>query len=227
ATGKEIPESGKLINTVAWRLHAETTYAIEGSVFIGGAALQWLRDGLGIIKDASESEALAQTLQSNDDVYFVPALSGLGAPYWDVDARGTIVGLTRQSTRAHLVRAALEAMAFQSRDVIDEFTRVVPDRTFDVLRVDGGACNNDFLMQFQADLLQRPVERPRILESTALGSAGLAAITCGFWTQEQFIDINGAEHVFEPKANANDVDALYARWQDAVARSRTWHQESA
>ena len=224
-TGHDIPESGNLINTVAWRIDDALTYAIEGSVFVGGAAVQWLRDGLGIIDDAAETETLARSLEGNDDVFFVPALSGMGAPHWDMNARGTIVGLTRQSTRAHFARATLEAIAYQSRDVIDEFRRILPATNFEELRVDGGACKNDFLMQFQADVLQRPVVRPRILESTALGSAGLAGITCGVWTQDQFLDMNRAECVFEPQVPASDVDALYARWQDAVARSLSWNRD--
>jgi glycerol kinase len=224
-TGEHLPESGRLLNTVAWRTGGKATYAIEGSVFIGGAAVQWLRDGLELIDDADETQALAESLDGNDDVYFVPALSGLGAPYWDPNARGTIVGLTRQTTRAHLARATLEAIAYQSRDVIDAFASVMPDIEFDQLRVDGGACRNDFLMQFQSDLLQRPVIRPRILESTALGSAGMAAIACGFWTREAFADINGPERVFEPRAAAADMDALYARWVQAVDRSRMWKTE--
>ena len=225
ATGEHLPESGRLLNTVAWQTSGKATYAIEGSVFAGGAAVQWLRDGLELIDDADETQALAESLDANDDVYFVPALSGLGAPYWDPNARGTIVGLTRQTTRAHLARATLEAIAYQSRDVIDAFASVVPDIEFDQLRVDGGACRNDFLMQFQSDLLQRPVIRPRILESTALGSAGMAAIACGFWTREAFADINGPERVFEPLASAADMDALYARWVQAVDRSRSWKPE--
>ncbi|MDE0838841.1 MAG: glycerol kinase GlpK, partial [Kiritimatiellae bacterium] len=225
ATGEDLPESGRLLNTVAWQTGGKVTYAIEGSVFAGGAAVQWLRDGLELIDDADETQALAESLDGNDDVYFVPALSGLGAPYWDPNARGTIIGLTRQTTRAHLARATLEAIAYQSRDVIDAFASIVPDAEFDRLRVDGGACRNDFLMQFQADLLQRPVIRPKILESTALGSAGLAAIACGFWTREAFADINGPERVFEPLASAADMDTLYTRWLQAVERSRMWKTE--
>src|SRR6266542_2503305 len=169
-----------LLTTIAWRLQGRTTYALEGSVFIAGAVVQWLRDGLGILKTASDSQAMAESVPDTGGVYFVPAFVGLGAPYWDMYARGTIVGLTRGTTAAHLVRAALESIAYQSRDVLEAMTADAGERVR-ALRVDGGAVANDFLCQFQADILDARVERPRVIETTALGAAGLAGLGAGVW----------------------------------------------
>lgn len=215
--------SKNLLTTVAWSLGSKsrTDYAVEGSVFIGGAAVQWLRDGLGLIKKSGEIEALAQSVPSSDGVYFVPALSGLGAPYWDPKARGLIVGLTRGTTRAHIARAALEAIAYQTRDIL-EVMKKDTQKPFRTLRVDGGASSNNFLMQFQADVLGIPVERPKITETTALGAAGLAGIAAGVWkTKEDFADRRRIDRIFRPSAIKNRRE-VYEKWKDAVKRSRKW-----
>ncbi len=231
-TGGRPRFSKNLLTTVAWSLGTlkNTEYAVEGSVFIGGAAIQWLRDGLKIISNAKESTTLAEQISSNEGVYFVPALVGLGAPYWDPNARGTFVGITRGTKRAHFARAALEAIAYQTRDILEVMEKDTspPGRrarqAFKVLRVDGGASSNDFLMQFQADVLGIPVERPTILETTALGAAGLAGIACGFWRdREEFSKLRKIQKVFRPKPGfAHQRTFLYDRWQDAVRRSRHW-----
>ena len=221
-TGRELILSDHLLSTVAWSWDGHTDYALEGSVFTGGAAVQWLRDGLHLIEDARETAALAASLEGNDGVYFVPALSGLGAPYWDAAARGTILGLTRASTRAHVVRAALEAIAYQSRDVLDVMAEATGRRP-KVLRVDGGAVRNDFLMQFQADILGLRVERPRMPETTALGAAGLAGIEAGLWRDpEDFISRRKVGRAFAPRMQPRERERLYAKWQEAVERCRHW-----
>ncbi len=209
-----------LLTTVAWRTNGRTEYALEGSVFIAGAAVQWLRDGLNLITNAAESEALATSVSDNQGVYFVPAFVGLGAPYWDQDARGAIVGLTRGATRAHLVRAALEAMAYQTRDVVESMQRDSGIKAKEI-RVDGGATRNDFLCQFQADLLGIPVVRPVITETTALGAAYLAGLAVGFWKSEKEIAKQWqVEKRFEPKMKRSERERLYEGWQEAVARVR-------
>ena len=181
-TGADIPRSDAgLLATIGWRRNGQTYYALEGSVFIAGAAVQWLRDEMGLIREARETEGIACSVPDTHGVYFVPAFVGLGAPHWDAYARGTIVGLTRGANRKHLVRAALESIAYQTREVVDAMTRdsgIKPE----VLRVDGGAARNDFLCQFQADILGVPVERPAMTETTALGAAYLAGLATGFWT---------------------------------------------
>jgi glycerol kinase len=220
--GKKPRFSKNLITTIAWSLGNvdETEYALEGSVFIAGAALQWLRDGLKIIKHAQDSEKMALGLSSNEGVYFVPALAGLGAPYWDPRARGLISGITRGTTSAHLARAALEAIAYQTRDLFEVMKKDVrtgfkPAPTS--LRVDGGASANDFLMQFQADVLGIPVERPRILETTALGAAGLAGLAVGFWKDKREFDcLRQKDRVFYPKMRNSEREKLYQRWLEAV-----------
>ena len=186
STGQTPRFSKNLLTTVAWSLGNlnQTEYAVEGSVFIAGAAVQWLRDGLQIVKSAKDTEQMAKTLGSNDGVYFVPALVGLGAPYWDAHARGAILGLTRGTHRAHIARAALEAIAYQTRDIL-EVMKQDTQHLFTKLGVDGGASANDFLMQFQSDLLGIPIERPKILETTALGAAALAGIAVGFWKTKE------------------------------------------
>jgi glycerol kinase len=178
--GQRVQPGGGLLTTIACDAAGKPAYAMEGAIFIAGAAMQWLRDGLGVIQSAEESEALARGIESTDGVYFVPALVGLGAPHWEPAARGTIVGLTRGTTRAHLVRAALEAMAYSTSDVLG-LMRERSGASFDALRVDGGASRNDWLLQFQANLLGVPVERPSMIETTALGAAGLAGIAAGVW----------------------------------------------
>ncbi len=222
-TGHTPRFSKNLLTTVAWSAGnlKNTEYAVEGSVFIGGAALQWLRDGLKLFSNAKETAKLAQEISSNEGVYFVPALVGLGAPYWDPHARGTILGLTRGTTRAHLVRAALESIAYQTRDILEVMKRDT-GQAFKLLRVDGGASANDFLMQFQANVLGIPVERPKILETTALGAAGLAGIAAGLWKdKETFNRLRKVDRIFTPKAAAS-YQASYARWKEAVKRSRAW-----
>jgi glycerol kinase len=223
-TGSEAPTSKRgLVTTVAWGLDGAVEYALEGSIFVAGAAVQWLRDGLGLVTEAGESEALARSVEDTGGVYLVPAFVGLGAPYWDESARGALVGITRGTTRAHVVRATLESIAHQSRDVVDCF-RSDAGLTLDALRVDGGACQNDFLMQFQADVLGVPVARPAVLEVTALGAAALAGLGVGFWRdRSELASALGAGRTrFEPQMSADQRESLYAGWQRAVERSRNW-----
>ncbi|HJV57134.1 MAG TPA: glycerol kinase GlpK [Methylomirabilota bacterium] len=210
-----------LLTTVAWTVEGATSYALEGAVFIAGAAVQWLRDGLGVIKQAAEAEALARSVADTGGVYLVPAFVGLGAPYWDPYARGTLVGITRGTTRAHLARAALEAIAYQSRDVLDTMRREsgVPLRT---LRVDGGAAANNFLCQFQADVLGVEVLRPSVTETTGLGAAYLAGVGAGLWKSR---DLGGRwklERRFTPAMPPAAREAGYAGWRRAVERARGW-----
>ena len=211
-----------LLTTLAWGLGGAVEYALEGSVFSAGTTVQWLRDGLGLIEQASESEALARLVPDTGGVYLVPAFTGLGAPYWDQHARGVISGLTRGSGRAQIVRAGLEAIAYQSRDLV-ECLAGDAGLSLDALRVDGGASRNDFLMQFQADVLGCPVERPAELEVTAWGVAGLAGIATGVWSdREQFASAAAEDTtVFEPRMSEERRDELYAGWQRAVARARS------
>jgi glycerol kinase len=219
-TGKEaIRSRNRLLTTVAWQA-TSPVYALEGSVFVAGAAVQWLRDGLGMISSADETEALALAADSTEGVYLIPAFTGLGAPYWDSHARGTIVGLTRGSDRRHLVRAALEAIAYQCRDVLEAMALdCCPPVT--ELRVDGGAARNNFLMQFQADILGVPVSRPRITETTALGAAYLAGTSCGFWRAEDLPETWKLERRFEPQMSEEKRSQLYGGWKAAVERAIT------
>ncbi len=210
-----------LLTTIAWRTGRKTEYALEGSVFIAGAAVQWLRDGLGIITGAAETEALAASVSDNHGVYFVPAFVGLGAPYWDQNARGAIVGLTRGASRAHIARAALEAMAYQTRDVVECMQRDSGIKARE-LRVDGGATRNDFLCQFQADILGIPVVRPVVTETTALGAAYLAGLAVGFWKSENEIARQWqVEKRFDPKMKKSERERLYAGWQEAVGKVKS------
>ncbi len=209
-----------LLTTVAWRVGGETMYALEGSCFIAGAAVQWLRDGLGLIKSAAEVEALAREVESSEGVTFVPALSGLGAPYWDQGARGTIVGLTRGTTRAHLARATLEGIALSVYDLLEAMSKDA-GRDLSQLRVDGGAARNDLLMYFQADIARARIERPFDVESTGRGAAMLAGVGLGLFTRDAAKNLLKIERAFEPKMAAADRDAHLARWRDAVARTRT------
>ena len=197
----------RLLATLAWKLgpNSPSQFALEGSVFIAGAAVQWLRDGLGIIQSSSEVEALAASVPDSGGIFLVPAFAGLGAPHWDAYARGTILGITRGTTKAHIARAALEGIAFQVADVLDAMQS---DSGIGIsqLRVDGGASANDLLMQFQADILQAPVVRPRIIETTALGAAFLAGLAVGFWKDQSEIEsIWQTDRIFEPSLNANEV----------------------
>ncbi len=214
------PEEG-LLSTVAWGIGDEVTYALEASVFVTGAAVQWLRDGLGLIADASETEALAASLDSNDDVYFVPALTGLGSPYWDPRARGTIVGLTRGTTRAHLARAALEGIAYQVTEAV-RAQESAAGSALPSLKADGGAVANRWLMQFQADLLGVPVVVSEVAETTALGAAYLAGIETGLWDLEQVGSLWRSAATFEPSMSAGESQRLLGRWAEAVERSRGW-----
>ena len=226
-TGRTPRFSKNLLTTIAWSIGnlENTEYAVEGSVFIGGAAVQWLRDGLGIFKKSSDVEKLAALAPSNDGVYFVPALTGLGAPAWDPAARGLIIGLTRGTRRTHLARAALEAIAYQTRDILEVMEKGTKAH-FKALRVDGGASVNNFLMQFQADILGIPVERPRVLETTALGAAGLAGLASGFWkSREAFNASRKVDRVFHPRKMAGR-EALYAKWKEAVQRCRHWASQA-
>jgi glycerol kinase len=215
------PVSAGLLTTVAWRIEDRTDYALEASVFVTGAAVQWLRDGLGLIAAAEETERMAASLDSNDGVYFVPALTGLGSPYWDPYARGTIVGLTRGSGREHLARAALEAIAYQTVDAVDAMEEASGERLAE-LRADGGATANAWLMQFQADVLGRPVVVPETAETTALGAAYLAGVGAGVWTVDQVSGLWREAARYEPRMSDDERHALLGRWRDAVDRSRDW-----
>jgi glycerol kinase len=211
-----------LLTTIAWQIDGRTTYALEGSVFIAGAAMQWLRDGLGVLKSAADSQAMAESVADTGGVYFVPAFVGLGAPYWDMYARGTVVGITRGTTAAHLVRAGLEAIAYQSRDVLEAMAADAGERVR-ALRVDGGAAANDFLCQFQADVMNVPVERPRVIETTALGAAGLAGLGAGVWRSlDQFAERAAVERTFVPAVDSRAREAGYEGWRRAVERARGW-----
>jgi glycerol kinase len=227
-TGSEPVASGHgLVTTVAWRIGGRTTYALEGSVFITGAAVQWLRDGLGVIASAEQTQALAESVGDTGGVYFVPAFVGLGAPYWDPYARGTIVGLTRGTTRAHLVRATLEAIAYQSRDVLDAMASDAK-RPLAALRVDGGAAANDFLCQFQADVLDAPVIRPRVIETTALGAAFLAGLGSGFWRSlDALASRQAVQRTFTPRMDPATRAHGYEGWRRAVERARHWEKETS
>ena len=213
-----------LLTTAAWRLQgpSPTTFGLEGSVFIAGAAVQWLRDGLGILRASGEIESLAGTVPDADGVTFVPALVGLGAPYWDPYARGTIIGLTRGTTRAHLARATLEAIAFQTRDVL-EAMRLDAGLDLQALRADGGAAANDLLLQLQADLLGTVVQRPVQQETTALGAAMLAGLAAGVWgSLDDLRQVWTVQREFVPAMSISERDERYARWKEAVARARGW-----
>jgi len=219
--GRERPKGGGgLLTTIACDAHGNPVYALEAAIFIAGAAVQWLRDGLQIVERAADTAAIAQSVASTDGVYFVPALVGLGAPHWAPDARGTIVGITRGTTRAHLVRAALESMAYSTADVVATVREQGVE--LDRLRVDGGATANDWLMQFQADVLQVTVERPAMIETTALGAAGLAGIHAGVWrTPDEFLASRDFTR-FAPRRTPADVAAEYAGWQRAVRATLAW-----
>lgn len=224
-TGVQRPAAGQgLLTTIACDESGKPVFALEASIFIAGAAVQWLRDGLGLIGTASETEALARSLASNDGVYFVPALVGLGAPDWEPHARGTIVGLTRGTTRAHMARAALEAMAYATRDVLGDM-RTNGRVPFDRLRVDGGATSNDWLMQFQADVLGVPVERPDVIETTALGAAGLAGIASGVWPDADAFLAARRFTRFTPGEGQHDAHEAHHGWRRAVRAALAWARD--
>ena len=217
-----VDSKNRLVTTIAWQIADRTEYALEGSVFIGGAVVQWLRDGLGIIRQSKDVEALAGSVDDNGGVFLVPAFAGLGAPHWDAYARGTIVGITRGTTAAHIARAAVESIAYQVADLLDAVHRDA-GIALDELRVDGGAAVNDTLMQFQADLLGATVVRPAVTETTALGAAYLAGLGVGFWESTE--EIAGQWRVdkrFEPRMAAADAARLRERWQEALRRSQGW-----
>ena len=213
-----------LLTTIAWEYDSSITYALEGSIFIGGAVVQWLRDGLGIIQDSTEVESLAAKVEDNGGVYMVPAFTGLGAPYWDPYACGLIIGITRGTTAGHIARAALESIAYQTKSVLDAMqadARIEAEE----LRVDGGAAANNLLMQFQSDILGVRVIRPSILETTAMGAGFFAGLATGFWQDVEGINALWQEEgVFHPKLNADLTDSLLKGWEEAVSRSRGWRQ---
>jgi glycerol kinase len=225
-TGKHpVPSRHGLLTTAACDARGGLAYALEGSVFIAGAALQWLRDGLGILTHALDSETVARSLEGNDGVYLVPAFVGLGAPHWEPDARGMLVGLTRGTGRAHVVRAALEAMAYGTAEVLHAMESDSGFTTSE-LRVDGGAALNDWLMQFQADVLGVGVRRPESVETTALGAAGLAGVATGVWTSgEEFLAAQGPARRFDPAAGADEREALMAGWNRAVRAAVSWARD--
>jgi glycerol kinase len=211
-----------LLTTIAWGLGGRVTYALEGSIFSTGSTMQWLRDELQLIQNAAESETLAASVPDTNGVYLVPAFTGLGAPHWDMYARGLLVGFTRGTNRAHIVRAALEAMAYQTRDVIDAMAAAT-GVTVPLVRVDGGAAANNFMLQFQSDILQLPVQRPHCVETTALGAAYLAGLAVGYWDdQQQLANSWRLDRDFTPQMSVEQSTRLYRGWQEAVRRSRHW-----
>ena len=218
---KKIPPGDGLILTLACGPDGKPCYALEGSVFIGGAVVQWLRDGLGLISQAEETQGISESVADTQGVYLVPAFAGLGAPHWDMYARGGIFGITRGTTRAHIVRAALEGIAFQVKDLMGAFENVAQVK-FEELRVDGGACKNDFLMQFQADILGCPINRSQYIESTGMGAAFLAGLSTEFWSSSSEIEaLRKADKLFEPKIAESEREKIYQGWIDAVERVRS------
>ncbi|MBT8297915.1 MAG: glycerol kinase GlpK, partial [Maribacter sp.] len=223
-TGEE-PQfsSNGLLTTIAYGLNGKVNYAFEGSIFIAGAAIQWLRDGLELIKDAKETEALANSVPGDSSVYVVPAFAGLGAPYWDMYARGAIFGLTRDTGKAHLAKATLESLAYQTKDILNAM-EVDSGVALQNLKVDGGACANNYLMQFQADILGTEVHRPTVIESTAMGAAYLAGIQVGIWTQDDIDQGRSMDQIFKPTFDQEKRDRLYKTWQRAVERTKGWEE---
>lgn len=221
-TGAELQLSKNgLLTTIAWGLDGEVHYALEGSIFIAGAAIQWLRDGLEIIQNASDSEQCAQDAGEDDEVYVVPAFAGLGAPYWDMYARGAIFGLTRDAGKNQFIKATLDSLAYQTRDVIDAMEQDSGVKLA-ALNVDGGACANNYLMQFQADILDTKVERPEVIESTALGAAYLAGIAAGIWKKEDILNNRIVDASFNPQIDSTKRNKLYSGWKKAVKRTMGW-----
>ena len=222
---RPVYSKNNLLTTIAWKIKGKTNYALEGSVFVGGAVVQWIRDGLNLIKDAREIEDLANKVEDNGGVYFVPALTGLGAPYWDSYARGTIIGITRGTTKAHIARAAIEGIAFQVYDIVKSMEADANAKGTE-LRVDGGATENNLLLQFQADIFKFNVVRPNFLETTALGAAYLAGLGIGFW--DSIDDLKNQwsiDKVFKPNLNENKVNTLVGQWHKAVSRSKNWIED--
>lgn len=224
-TGEKFQQSGNgLITTIAWGLNGKVEYALEGSVFIAGAAVQWLRDSLHLIDQSKDSEYFAAKALGSNEVYVVPAFAGLGAPHWDMYARGAIFGLTRDTGKDHIIKATLESMAYQTKDVLNAMEEDAGIK-LEKLKVDGGACANNMLMQFQADILGTEVDRPEVIESTAMGAAFLAGIKVGLWKKEDIINNRKVEKAFEPSMDASTRDKLYAGWKKAVERTKGWVEE--
>ncbi|MEZ4888299.1 MAG: glycerol kinase GlpK [Chitinophagales bacterium] len=224
-TGTKMIESKSgLLTTLAWGINRKVEYALEGSVFIAGAAIQWLRDGLKILDQAGDSEFYANKVEHTDGVYVVPAFAGLGAPYWDMYARGAIFGLTRGTGKEHLIRATLESLAYQTRDVLDAMEKDAGIQ-LSALKVDGGAAANSLLMQFQADILNVPVKRPKVIETTALGAAYLAGIAVGFYKKEELVNNQELDASFEPSMESEQREKLYKGWQKAVIRCMKWEDQ--
>ncbi|MEQ9423420.1 MAG: glycerol kinase GlpK [Cyclobacteriaceae bacterium] len=221
-TGEEpkISESG-LLTTIAWGLDGRVEYALEGSIFIAGAAIQWLRDGLGIIDSAPESEKLAEAANEGEDVYVVPAFAGLGTPYWDMYARGAIFGLTRDTGRNEIIKATLHSLAYQTKDVLQAMEKD-SGLSLKTLKVDGGAVTNNWLMQFQSDILQAAVERPEVVESTAQGAAYIAGIHCGIWKKADIVNNRKIERVFDPALERETAERYYSGWKKAIERTMGW-----
>ena len=222
-TGTQVTRSqNQLLSTVAWSTKSQTNYALEGAIFTTGASIQWLRDGLKLISDAAETESLSNQVDNTDGVYFVPALSGLGAPHWDMKARGAFFGITGGVSREHIIRSVLEAIAYQVKEVVDAVNKD-SDRPVSLLKIDGGAAKNNFLMQFQADALGVPLERPKVLDATAQGAAFGAGLTVGFWDDYQkLISDRQVDRVFEPGAGQAQAQDNFAMWSKAVARAKDW-----
>lgn len=226
-TGRRaVASSNRLVTTIAWKMGDTTEYALEGSVFIAGAVVQWLRDGLGLIKKSEEVEALAKSVPDNGGVYFVPAFVGLGAPHWDSYARGTVFGLTRGTTAGHIARAAVESIAYQVADLLDAMRKDC-GQPVEELRVDGGAAANDSLMQFQADILGVPVVRPAVTETTALGAAYLAGQAVGLWRNDEGQTVPMKARRFEPQMPQSQSRALRERWNEAVSRAKNWESTAS
>ena len=221
-TGTELEYSKKgLLTTIAWGIDDKIYYALEGSIFVAGSAIQWLRDGLQIISDAKESEQFAKKIKGENPVYVVPAFAGLGAPYWDMYARGAVFGLTRDTGKNHLIKATLDSLAYQTKDILDVMQK---DSEVELtsLKVDGGACANNYLMQFQADILNTNVERPEIIETTVMGAAYLAGICVGLWKQEDVVSRRKIDKNFSPDFSEEKREKLYSKWQKAVERTKDW-----
>lgn len=222
---KIIPSANGLLTTIAWGIDGKVDYALEGSVFIAGASIQWLRDEMKLIHDARDSEYFATKVKDSNGVYVVPAFAGLGAPYWDMYARGAIVGLTRGVNKNHIIRATLESIAYQAKDILmamEEDSQI----KLSTIKVDGGACINNFLMQFQSDILGVPVERPQVIETTALGAAYLAGLAVGFWSsKEEIANKWNIDRTFNPQMNPDELTKLYKGWKKAIGRAENWVEE--
>lgn len=221
-TGENLEYSKNgLLTTIAWGINNKVYYALEGSVFVAGSAIQWLRDGLRLINNAEESEKSANLIEGENPVYVVPAFAGLGAPYWDMYARGAIFGLTRDTDKNHLIKATLDSLAYQTKDVLDVMQKD-SEVALTSLKVDGGACVNDYLMQFQADMLNTNVERPEIIETTVMGAVYLAGIRVGLWQQDTIVERRKIDTVFSPSFSTEKREKLHKKWQKAVARTKDW-----